>query len=116
MRPRAEAEKGSRAKDRFLVFVSHELKTPLSVILDWLHLVRTGKLRDAQIPAALETIERNTRVQVKLVADLLDVAGAVRGKETAIAMHEVDVSEVVRHVVEDRRRGPAAHLRGLSPG
>ncbi len=109
---RADAEEASRDKDRFLVFVSHELKTPLGVVLDWLHLLRTGKLRDDQIPAALETIERNTRLQAKLVADLLDVARAVSGKEIDIAMREVDVPEVVRHVIESHQ--PQAKAGGVT--
>jgi signal transduction histidine kinase len=109
---RAEAEEASRAKERFLVFVSHELRTPLGVILDWLHLLQAGKLRDDQIPAALATIERNTRLQAKLVSDVLDVARAVRGKEVDIAMRAVDVPEVVRHVVESHQ--PQAKAGGVT--
>jgi signal transduction histidine kinase len=109
---RAEAEEASRAKDRFLVYASHELKTPLGVILDWLHLLRNGKLSDEQIPAALDTIERNTRLQAKLVADLLDVARAARGKETDIARRTVDIPEVVRHVVEAHQ--PQAQAGGVT--
>jgi signal transduction histidine kinase len=106
---RAEAEEAGRAKDRFLVAVSHELKTPLGVVLDWLHLLRAGKLEGDQVTAALDTIERNTRVQAKLVADLLDVARAVSGKETDIARCEVDVPQIVRGVVQAHQPQARAH-------
>ena len=109
---RADAEEAGRAKDRFLISVSHELKTPLGVILDWVHLLRSGKLRDEQVAAALETIERNARVQAKLVADLLDVARAICGKEPDLARREVDVPDVVRHVVESHQ--PQARAGGVT--
>jgi signal transduction histidine kinase len=108
---RAEAEAASRAKDRFLAFVSHELKTPLSAILGWLHLLRTDRLRPDQIPHALETIERNTRLQATLIADLLDVARAAGGKMD-ITMREVDVSEVVRDVIDSHQ--PQADAGGVT--
>jgi signal transduction histidine kinase len=108
---RAEAEAASRAKDRFLAFVSHELKTPLSAILGWLQLLRTDKLRPDQIPRALETMERNTRLQAMLIADLLDVARAAGGKMD-ITMREVDVSEVVRHVIDSHQ--PQADAGGVT--
>jgi signal transduction histidine kinase len=109
---RADAEEASRDKDRLLLFVSHELKTPLSVILNWLHLLRTDQLRPDQIPGALETIERNTRMQAKLVTDLLDVARSVRGNEIDIPKREVDVPEIVRHVIESHQ--PQAKAGGLT--
>ena len=109
---RALAEEASRAKDRFLVVVSHELKTPLTVILSWLHLLRTDKLHGDEIAAALETIERNTRLQAKLVSDLLDTARAARGQGMDLTMSEVDVPEVVRHVVESHQ--PQAKAGGVT--
>src|SRR5688572_661317 len=109
---RAEAEEASRIKDQFLVFVSHELKSPLTAILSWLHLLRSGKVERDQIPAVLETIERNTRLQSTLVGDLLDAARAVRGKDIELAMREVGVSDVVRHVIDSHQ--PQAKTRGIT--
>src|SRR5688572_16064332 len=108
---RADAEEASRIKDQFLVFVSHELKTPLTAILNWLHLLRLDKVPGAQIPTVLETIERNTRLQARLVGDLLDVARAVRGKDLELAMREVDVPDVVQHVIESHQ--PQAKAGGI---
>ena len=109
---RADAEEASRIKDQVVMFVSHELKTPLTAILNWLHLLRTDKVRAEQIPTVLETIERNTRLQAKLVGDLLDDARAVRGKEIDLAMREVDVPDVVRHVIESHQ--PEAKAGGIT--
>ncbi|MCG6138032.1 MAG: PAS domain S-box protein [Nostoc sp. LLA-1] len=77
---RTEAEKANRIKDEFLAVLSHELRTPLNPILGWAKLLRTGKLDKAKTIQAIETIERNAKLQVDLIEDLLDVSRILRGK------------------------------------
>jgi signal transduction histidine kinase len=74
------AEQAVRMQDEFLAMLSHELRTPMSAMLGWLHLMRTGKLSAEQHANAIDTIERNARVQTQLVNDLLDVSRIVTGK------------------------------------
>ena len=50
---RREAEEAARLKDEFLATLSHELRNPMSAILGWLHLLRTGRLNDEQKAKAL---------------------------------------------------------------
>nr|WP_309232607.1 PAS domain S-box protein [Cylindrospermum sp. FACHB-282] len=77
---RAEAETANRIKDEFLAVLSHELRTPLNPILGWAKLLRTRKHDEATVNRALETIERNAKLQTQLVEDLLDVSRILRGK------------------------------------
>ena len=77
---RAEAEKAVRLKDEFLAMLSHELRSPLSAILGWLHVLKRGTLDKAQSGKAIETIERNARLQNQLINDLLDVSRIISGK------------------------------------
>lgn len=77
---RLAAEEAAGLKDQFLANLSHELRTPMSAVLGWLHLLRTGKLAPDQHARALETIERNARLQNQLVNDLLDVSRIVTGQ------------------------------------
>jgi PAS domain S-box-containing protein len=77
---RAEAESANRAKDQFLSIISHELRTPLNAILGWATLLRQEQLDEATTARALETIERSSRVQSRLVADLLDISRMLAGK------------------------------------
>jgi PAS domain S-box-containing protein len=78
---RREAEEANRAKDVFLATVSHELRTPLNSILGWAQILRLrgSKLDADELAQAIETIERNARLQERLVEDLLDVSRAVNG-------------------------------------
>ena len=76
----AEAERANRAKDEFLATLSHELRTPLTAMLGWVRMLRSGRLAGEQAQAALEVIERNTRLQAQLINDLLDVSRIVAGK------------------------------------
>jgi two-component system CheB/CheR fusion protein len=77
---RAEAEAATRAKDRFLAVLSHELRTPLTAVLGWARVLRTQTLDPAATAQALEIIERNTRLQVRLIEDLLDISRIAEGR------------------------------------
>lgn len=75
-----EAARANEAKDQFLATVSHELRTPLTSILGWSQMLTSGKLDNAMARRAMETIERNARMQAQIVEDLLDVSRIVSGK------------------------------------
>jgi PAS domain S-box-containing protein len=77
---RAEAEQANRVKDEFLAVLSHELRSPLNPILGWTKLLQTQKLSPIQAKQALETIERNAKLQAQLIEDLLDISRMLRGK------------------------------------
>ncbi|MEG4213614.1 PAS domain S-box protein [Microcoleus sp. S13_B4] len=77
---RTQAEAANRIKDEFLAVLSHELRTPLNPILGWTRLLRRGTLNSGKTALALETIERNTQLQVQLIEDLLDISRILQGK------------------------------------
>jgi signal transduction histidine kinase len=79
---RRAAEETNRIKDEFLAVLSHELRTPLNPILGWSKLLQSRKLNEVRTTQALETIERNARLQSQLIEDLLDVSRILRGKLT----------------------------------
>ncbi|MEA5549671.1 ATP-binding protein [Anabaena cylindrica UHCC 0172] len=77
---RTQAETANRIKDEFLAVLSHELRTPLNSILGWAQLLQTKKLDEIKISQAIATIERNAKLQVQLIEDLLDVSRILQGK------------------------------------
>jgi signal transduction histidine kinase len=91
----AELVQASRMKDEFLATLSHELRTPLNSILGWAVLIQQGQLPIDRQKMALEAIERNARIQARLIEDLLDVSRIVSGK---FALQFADVS--LKHIVE----------------
>jgi signal transduction histidine kinase len=108
-RARAEAEAANTLKDEFLMTLSHELRTPLTAIQGWAHMLASGELRDGPRQTAIETIERNARVQTRLINDLLDVSQAIRGT-LRLEVSDVDMVELVRHGVETLRLAADAKL------
>jgi PAS domain S-box-containing protein len=77
---REQAEAANRVKDEFLAVLSHELRTPLNPILGWAKLLRTRRFDPHAADRALEIIERNAKLQVQLIEDLLDVSRILQGK------------------------------------
>ncbi|AFY35709.1 hybrid sensor histidine kinase/response regulator [Calothrix sp. PCC 7507] len=79
---RAKAETANRIKDEFIAVLSHELRTPLNAILGWSKLLQDHSFDKAQTSQALATIERNAKLQVQLIEDLLDISRVLQGKLT----------------------------------
>ncbi|MBD2079054.1 ATP-binding protein [Leptolyngbya sp. FACHB-17] len=77
---RREAEQANRIKDEFLAVLSHELRSPLNPILGWSKLLQAHQFDEAATRRALQTIERNAKLQTQLIDDLLDVSRILRGK------------------------------------
>jgi len=104
---RADFETANRSKDDFLATLSHELRTPLTAMLGWVRMLRAARLNPEQSARALETIERNTLWQAKLIDDLLDVSRIISGK-MQLERQAVDVVGVVGAAVEALRRDAEA--------
>ncbi|HEY9734832.1 MAG TPA: PAS domain S-box protein [Trichocoleus sp.] len=98
-RARSEAEQANRIKDEFLAVLSHELRSPLNPILGWARLLRQGRLDAAKTSQAIETIERNAKLQVQLIEDLLDVSRIIQGK-LSLVTGPVDLAATVEAALE----------------
>jgi signal transduction histidine kinase/ActR/RegA family two-component response regulator len=108
---RKEAEQANVLKDQFLATLSHELRTPLNAIVGWTHVLRTASDDDALRERAIDVISRNSRLQARLIEEILDVSRIVSGK-LALKLREVDWMAVLEAAVEAVR--PAAEAKGLA--
>jgi signal transduction histidine kinase len=107
---RVEAEAANRAKDEFLATVSHELRTPLNAMLGWATLLR-GRIPDeSMIDDALETIERNCRLQAQLIEDLLDVS-RINAGNLRLDVKPVELASVLTAALEAVQH--AAHAKSI---
>jgi signal transduction histidine kinase len=106
---RDEAERQSRLKDEFLATLSHELRTPMNVILGWLEILSSGKpVRDLQSTLAL--LQRNARLQAQLIDDLLDMNRLTHGN-VQLDVAPVDVAGTLHATVQSLK--PAADAKAV---
>ena len=96
-------------KEEFLATLSHELRTPMNVILGWLEVLSSGKpVRD--LTSTLNLILRNAHLQAKLIDDLLDINRLVSGN-LRLEMASVDVGAILNATTEALR--PIADARNI---
>jgi PAS domain S-box-containing protein len=107
---RKSAEDANRLKDDFLAMISHELRAPLTAILGWAQMLRSGALDRASAERALLTIERNAQSQAHLVGDLLDASRIATGKLN-IERKPVELRSVVEAAVDAVR--PSVEAKDL---
>jgi PAS domain S-box-containing protein len=92
----------NRSKEEFMALLSHELRSPLSPILNALYILRQMKTNDPIIEQAGNIIDRQVGVMVRLVDDLLDITRITKGKLRLTKEH-VELRVVVNHAAESVR-------------
>jgi PAS domain S-box-containing protein len=110
---RSAAESANRVKDEFLAVLSHELRTPLNPILGWTQLLKNRKLDAQTINRALDTIERNAKLQTQLIEDLLDVSRILQGK-LKLSFCPVNLISTIEAAIETVRLSAEAKSIDLS--
>jgi PAS domain S-box-containing protein len=104
---RSEAERLGRLKDEFLATLSHELRTPLHAIQGWATLLRERRVKPEEFDRGLEAIERNARIQVQIVNDLLDMSRIISGK-IHLDVQPLHLHEIVSNAIEAVRQSAVA--------
>jgi signal transduction histidine kinase len=107
---RRDAEAASSVKDQFLMTLSHELRTPLTAICGWAQMLALNVVDEAGRTKAVQAIERNARMQQRLVEDLLDLSRIVVGK-LPLEHQPVDVARVAQLALDTVR--PVAEVKGV---
>jgi signal transduction histidine kinase/ActR/RegA family two-component response regulator len=106
---RSEAERATRLKDEFVATMSHELRTPLNAIVGWASILRRDR-SPKSINQGVEVIERNAKLQARMVEDLLDMSRILSGK-LVMELERTDLTGVIDAAIDAVR--PAADARNV---
>ena len=93
------AQEANRAKDEFLMTLSHELRTPMTAILGWSRMLPSMSPEDPLFGEAVASIAGGAQLQARLIDDILDVSRIVSGK-LRLAPETVEVARVVMNAVD----------------
>jgi len=99
---RSNAERANRFKDEFLATLSHELRTPLNAILGWTQLLKRKFKDNPELSSGLDIIERNSKLQAQLIADLLDMSRIISGK-LRLELKQVNLAHILQAAIETIR-------------
>ena len=106
----AEANRG---KEEFMALLSHELRNPLSPILNALGILKQVRTDDPVIQQAGGIIERQVKQMVRLVDDLLDISRMTKGK-LRLTLERMELRTVINRAADSARPLMAARRHEFS--
>ncbi len=103
------------AKSQFISVMNHELRTPLTSISASLSLLKSGALTQTpeKVSRLVEIAERNCRILMQIVTDLLDTEKFTSGK-MKFDFQVLDFSELLKCNVENNRAYADLYGVGIS--
>ncbi len=110
---REDLRRQDEIKSRFFANVSHELRTPLTLILGPVQQLLALETAPPEVKSELEVVERNARVLLSRVNDLLEVA-RLDAQATALVPQRVDLAALVRRVASQFEAAAAQHGKTLT--
>jgi PAS domain S-box-containing protein len=105
------AQDTNRAKDEFLMTLSHELRTPMTSILGWARLLPVLPPGDPAFTEAVAAIGRSAQLQSRLIDDVLDVSRIVSGK-LRLTVENIDVLRLLEATIATVR--PSADAKQIT--
>ncbi|HUP49466.1 MAG TPA: PAS domain S-box protein [Thermoanaerobaculia bacterium] len=93
------AREANRAKDEFLMTLSHELRTPMTAILGWARMLPAMSPGDATFRDAVKAIAAAAQLQSRLINDILDVSQIVSGK-LRLSPEAVELGDLIMNAVD----------------
>jgi PAS domain S-box-containing protein len=103
-----------RQKDEFLAAVSHDLKTPATIIKGRANLLNRALARDEQVPTStviegLVSIDESTIQLVRLVDELLDITRWRMGQAIALDLGPADLVKISNRLATEYRNMSPRH-------
>ena len=104
--------KSERLKTELITNVSHDIKTPLTSIVNYVDLLKKQEVQDETAKEYIEVLDRQAARLKKLIEDLLEASKASTGN-IAVSMVPLDETELVKQVAgeySDRLRDKGLEL------
>ena len=89
--------KSERMKTELITNVSHDIKTPLTSIINYVDLLKSAETREQQ-DQYLEVLDRQSQSLKKLIEDLMDMSKASSGNVT-VELTPIDAAEAVNQAL-----------------
>jgi PAS domain S-box-containing protein len=105
------AQEANRAKDEFLMTLSHELRTPMTAILGWARMLPSMSPSEPIFREAVSAIASGAQLQARLIDDILDVSRIVSGK-MRLTPETVEVARLITNAVD--AVGPTAAAKQIT--
>ena len=89
--------KSERMKTELITNVSHDIKTPLTSIINYVDLLKSART-EAERNQYLEVLDRQSQSLKKLIEDLMDMSKASSGNVT-VELSRIDIGEAVNQAL-----------------
>ena len=101
---REAAEAASRAKSQFIASVSHDMRTPLTAIIGYAHLLEEGTGDSDQRSDWLSAVVANSEYMNAMIGNVLDMA-AIESGQLQVSADSINIREWIeklRQLIESR--------------
>ena len=92
-----EAMKSERLKTELITNVSHDIKTPLTSIINYVDLMKQEEIEDEKVKEYLQVLDNKSQRLKKLTEDLVEASKASSGN-IKLTMEKLNVRELIKQV------------------
>lgn len=92
-----EKIKAERLKTELITNVSHDIRTPLTSIINYVDLIKKLPLSDTQLAKYTAVLEKKSRRLKMLLSDLIDASKASTGNVT-VELQTIDLNELIGQI------------------
>lgn len=113
-----EQAKSERLKTELITNVSHDLRTPLTSIITYTELLKSGEVSSEDRSAYLEIIDRKSKRLKVLIDDLFEVSKMASGN-IELRKDKVDLVQLLQQALaehDDAINDSSLHFRVTNPG
>ena len=93
-----ERMKSEHFKTELITNVSHDIKTPLTSIINYVDLIKKEEIQDEKVQGYIEVLDRQSARLKKLIEDLMEASKASTGNLT-VNLEECDIEVLLTQVI-----------------